>query len=255
MNIGPDTPAIVVGGASGLGAAVARHLAQSGAPVGILDLNAGGAQAVADEIGGHGVAADVTDPDSLATALLTLRKAQGQERILICCAGIAPAAKTVSRGAPHDAALFARVLNVNVAGTFTAASQSAAGMAGANPMGPDAERGVIVMTSSIAAYEGQMGQVAYGASKGAVAAMVLPMARDLASHGIRVMAIAPWVFATPMVTSFPQDVQDALARTSEFPRRLGAPREFAELATSIVGNAMLNGSVIRLDAATRMTSK
>jgi len=165
---------------------------------------------------------------------------------------IAPAAKTVSRGAAHDAELYARVVAINLIGTFNVASQSALGMSSAAPLNNDGERGVIINTASIAAYEGQMGQAAYASSKAGVAGLTLPMARDLAKSGVRVMAIAPGIFATPMVTGFPQDVQDALAQTSEFPKRLGRVAEFSSLVQHIATNTMLNGEVIRLDAATRM---
>lgn len=255
MRLDETTPVVVVGGASGLGEAVARHLARRGAPVGILDLDEVRARTVAEEIGARSERVDVTAPADLTATLERIRGVHGQERVLVCCAGIAPAARTVSRGVPHDPALFARTVGVNLIGTFNAASISAAGMAGLEPLGSDGERGVILLTSSIAAFEGQIGQVAYAASKGGVAGMILPMARDLAGHGIRVMAIAPGVFATPMVTGFAQEVQDALAQGSEFPKRLGRPAEFAELAATIIANPMLNGSLIRLDAATRMKSK
>ncbi len=168
------------------------------------------------------------------------------------CAGIAPAAKTVSRGAAHDAALFQKVINVNLVGSFNVSSQSALGMSETDPLNEDGERGVIINTASVAAFEGQIGQIAYGASKGGVAAMTIPMARDLAKLGIRVMAIAPGIFGTPMVTAFPQEVQDSLASNIPFRSRLGAPDEFAKLAVHIVENSFLNGEVIRLDGATRM---
>jgi NAD(P)-dependent dehydrogenase (short-subunit alcohol dehydrogenase family) len=170
----------------------------------------------------------------------------------VACAGIAPAAKTVSRGNAHDAALFARVIGINLVGSFNLASQSAAAMAGNEPEGADGERGVIIHTASVAAYDGQIGQTAYAASKGGVAGMVLPMARDLADKAVRVMAIAPGVFKTPMVEAFPQDVQDAIGAQVPFPSRLGDPDEFAALAQHIVENSMLNGGVIRLDGAIRM---
>lgn len=255
MRIGKDTPAIVSGGGSGLGAAVARALAEAGAPVGILDLNPDRGAALAAEIGGHFAACDIADPGAVASALEQLRRAQGQERICVSCAGIAPAARTVSRSGAHDPALFAQVIGVNLAGTFNLASQSAAGMATLAPLGQDGERGVIVNTASIAAWEGQIGQLAYAASKAGVAGMTLPMARDLAGLGIRVMAIAPGIFATPMVQAFPEEVQQALAATAAFPRRLGHVDEFAALTRHIVENAMLNGEVIRLDAATRLGAK
>ena len=255
MRIGADTPAVVTGGASGLGAAVTRALRAQGVPVGILDMNADAGQQFAEETGATFAQCDISDAGDVGTALDRLRARQGQERICINCAGIAPAAKTVSRGAAHDPSLYAKVVGVNLIGTFNVATQSALGMSGTEPQNDDGERGVIINTASIAAFEGQMGQLAYASSKAGVVGLTLPMARDLAKTGIRVVAIAPGIFATPMVTAFPQEVQDALARTSEFPQRLGRVEEFAELALHIVRNTMLNGEVIRLDAATRMQSK
>ncbi len=249
MKIGANTPVVVSGGASGLGAAVARHLTSLGAPVGVIDLKV---DATADHVAA--AQADISDPEQVAAALAQLRAANGQERICVNCAGIAPAAKTISRGAAHDAALFAKVVSVNLVGSFNVASQSALGMSETEP-GADDERGVIVNTASIAAYEGQMGQIAYAASKGGVAAMTLPMARDLAKSGIRVMSIAPGIFLTPMVSGMPPEVQDALAQISEFPKRLGKPEEFAQLVETIVTQPMLNGETIRLDAGTRMQAR
>lgn len=255
MKIGDSTPAIVTGGASGLGAAVAKALRDQNVPVGILDMNAEVGQTCADETGASFARCDISDAASVGAALESLRSAQGQERICINCAGIAPAAKTVSRGAAHDPGLYAKVIGVNLLGTFNVATQSALGMSSAEPLNEDGERGVIINTASIAAFEGQMGQLAYASSKAGVVGLTLPMARDLAKNGIRVVAIAPGIFATPMVMSFPSEVQDALSRISEFPQRLGRVEEFAELALHIARNTMLNGEVIRLDAATRMQAK
>ena len=252
MKISADSAAIVSGGASGLGLATARRLAGAGARVAILDLNEEAGTAAAAEIGGIFIATDVTQPDAVADALDSARAAYGTERICVACAGIAPAAKTVSRGNAHDAALFARVIGINLVGSFNLASQSAAAMTANAPEGSDGERGVIIHTASVAAYDGQIGQTAYAASKGGVAGMVLPMARDLADKAVRVMAIAPGVFKTPMVEAFPQEVQDAIGAQVPFPSRLGDPDEFAALAQHIVENSMLNGSVIRLDGAIRM---
>jgi NAD(P)-dependent dehydrogenase (short-subunit alcohol dehydrogenase family) len=207
---------------------------------------------VAAELGGTFARCDVADPASVAAALSWLRGAQGQERICINCAGIAPAQRTLSRGGAHDPAGFARVIGINLIGSFNVASQSAAGMATLDPLGDDAERGVIINTASIAAWDGQIGQAAYAASKAGVAGMTLPMARDLARIGIRVMAIAPGIFQTAMVSGFVPEVQEALARHAQFPARLGRPEEFAALACHIVENPMLNGEVIRLDAGARM---
>lgn len=249
MKLGPNTPVVVSGGASGLGAAVTEYFLSLGVPVGVLDLKT---DVVPD--GAHSAQCDISDPDAVSAALATLRAEQGQERLTVNCAGVAPSAKTVSRGAAHDAALYAKVIGVNLIGTFNVASQSALGMSTLDPL-EDGERGVIINTASIAAYEGQMGQIAYASSKGGVAAMTLPMARDMAKSGVRIMAIAPGVFLTPMVSGFPQEVQDALAQISEFPKRLGRPDEFARLVETIATNTMLNGEVIRLDAGTRMQAK
>ncbi|MBN9221250.1 MAG: SDR family NAD(P)-dependent oxidoreductase [Mesorhizobium sp.] len=255
MIWGKDTPALVTGGSSGLGAAVAKMLIAAGVPTGILDLNAESGAAFAGETGVAFARCDVADPSSVSEALTQLRNINGMERICVNCAGIAPAARTVSRDAPHDPALFQKVISVNLIGTFNVASQSAAGMSRQAPVNADGERGVIINTASIAAFEGQIGQVAYAASKAAVAGMTLPMARDLAKAGIRVVAIAPGIFQTQMVSGFSEDVQEALAKSAEFPRRLGRPDEYASLVRHVIDNTMINGEVIRLDAATRMATK
>lgn len=247
--------AIVTGGASGLGAAVATELANHGAKVCIFDMNAEAATTLAAKIGGTWQQVDVSDPDSVATGFESARASQGQERILVNCAGIGPASKTVSRGAPHDPALFAKVIGVNLLGSFYCASHAAAGMTAADPMEPDGQRGVIINTASVAAYEGQVGQVAYAASKGGIVGMTLPMARDLADKGVRVTTIAPGLFKTPLLAGLPQDVQDSLGAQVPFPSRLGDPTEFAALVYHITQNPMLNGEVIRLDGAIRMTPR
>lgn len=253
MRLGPDTPALVTGGGSGLGAATARALARRGAPVAVLDSDAAAAARVAGEVHGVALVADVTDPAGVAAALARAADAHGPARLLVTCAGIAPAARTVDRdGRPHDADLFARVLAVNLMGTFHAATQAAAAMRALDPLTPDGERGVIVTTASVAAFEGQIGQIAYAASKGAVAAMTLPMARDLAASGIRVTAIAPGLFLTPMLEGLPAETQASLGAQVPFPARLGDPAEFADLVLAIAANPMLNGGVIRLDGAIRM---
>ncbi|MBL4898043.1 MAG: SDR family NAD(P)-dependent oxidoreductase [Colwellia sp.] len=249
MKLGPLTPVVIAGGASGLGAAVAQHFVQQGIPVGVIDLNIDPAPKAVSK-----AQADITDPSQVADALVALRAAQGQERLTVNCAGIAPSCKTVSREQAHDFALFAKVIQINLIGTFNVASQSALGMSTLDPMA-DGERGVIINTASIAAFEGQIGQIAYAASKGGVASMTLPMARDLAKFGVRIMAIAPGVFLTPMISGMPQEVQDALAGISEFPKRLGNPEEFARLVETIATNTMLNGETIRLDGGTRMQAK
>lgn len=243
--------AVVTGGASGLGEATARMLAGAGATVAIFDMNAERGTAVAADIGGSFHLVDVADPTSVAQALQGLAP-----RICVNCAGIAPGAKTVNRdGNAHDAALFAKAININLIGTFNVASQCAALMVAADPLDEDGARGVIINTASVAAFEGQIGQTAYAASKGGVAALTLPMARDLSRNGVRVMGIAPGLFLTPMLEGLPQEVQDSLGAQAPFPARLGKPAEYAKLVQQIVENQMLNGEVIRLDAAIRMAPK
>lgn len=255
MQITENTVAVVSGGASGLGGAVAKALAAAGAKVGIFDLNEETGMAMAAEIGGTFAKVDVANPVSVAEGFETLRAAHGQEHIMVNCAGIAPASKTVSKGEPHNAEMFAKVITVNLIGTFNCASQAAAGMVAAEALNADGERGVIINTASIAAFDGQVGQLAYAASKGGVVGMTLPMARDLMRDGVRVMTIAPGIFKTPMVAGLPQEVQDSLGAQVPFPSRLGDPNEFANLARHIVENPMLNGEVIRLDGAIRMAPR
>jgi NAD(P)-dependent dehydrogenase (short-subunit alcohol dehydrogenase family) len=247
--------AVVSGGASGLGAATARKLTSMGAYVAIFDLNVAAGEAVAQELGGVFHCVDVADPASVADGFEAVVGAIGVPRIMINCAGIAPAMKTVSRGTPHDATTFEKTIQINLIGSFNCSSQAACLMAASDPCGPDDARGVIINTASVAAYDGQIGQVAYSASKGGIVGMTLPMARDLADKGIRVCAVAPGIFATPMVQGMPQDVQDALGAQVPFPRRLGAASEYADLVGHIVDNQMLNGEVIRLDGAIRMAPR
>ena len=247
--------AVVTGGGSGLGEATARALAEKGLKVAIFDRNAEAGQVVASDIGGLFCNADVTDTDSMTAAFGAARTAHGQERVLVSCAGIAPGAKTVSKGQPHDAQLFRTALDVNLFGVFLASSLAATGMSEADPLNEDGERGVIINTASIAAYDGQMGQIAYAASKAGIVGMTLPMARDLSRLGIRVMAIAPGLFMTPMLKGLPHEVQDSLGGQTPFPQRLGDPAEFAALVCSICENAMMNGEVIRLDGAIRMAAR
>lgn len=251
MKIGADTSAVITGGASGLGAAAARALAARGAPVTLLDLNADTGANLAAELGGRFVLTDVTDPAQVASAL------EGTApRICLTCAGIAPGGRTVSRdGTPHDAEMFQRAVAINLMGTFHALTQSAALMAGQEPLDKDGSRGVLISTASIAAYEGQIGQIAYAATKGAVASMTLPMARDLASAGIRVNSVAPGMFKTPMVAGLPPETQERLGAAVPFPARLGDPEEFAALVVHIVENQMLNGATLRLDGAIRLPPK
>lgn len=255
MKIDASVAAVVTGGASGLGAAAAAAFAALGARVTVFDLNAEAGEAHASAIGGLFQRVDVTDAASVAAGLDAAEAAHGVARVLVNCAGVAPAAKTVSRGAPHDPALFQRVIAVNLVGTFNCASQAAARMAAAEPATEDGERGVVVNTASVAAFDGQVGQIAYAASKGAVAAMTLPMARDLADKGVRVCAVAPGLFLTPMLEGLPPEVQASLGAQAPFPARLGAPSEYAALVRHIVENVMLNGEVIRLDAAIRMAPR
>ena len=247
--------AIVTGGASGLGAATAARLAEAGMKVTILDRDAEKGAAQAERIGGVFAAVDVADAASVATGIAAAEAAFGPLRVLVNCAGIGGAAKTVSNGAPHDPALFERILRVNLIGTFNCASQAAARMVAAAPVDADGARGVIVNTASVAAFDGQVGQLAYSASKGGIVGMTLPMARDLANKGIRVCAIAPGLFLTPLLHALPEEVQASLGAQVPFPSRLGDPAEYAEMVHHITRNPMLNGEVIRLDGAIRMAPR
>ncbi len=248
--------AIVTGGASGLGEATARMLAQNGAKVTIFDMDEARGAKVANKINGLFIKTDVSDAQSVSAAIRFASQKHGIARICVNCAGIATGGKTVDRdGNAHDAAAFTRVVQINLIGTFNVASQCAAGMVGADTLDDDGSRGVIINTASVAAFEGQVGQIAYGASKGAVAAMTLPMARDLSRNGIRVMAIAPGLFKTPMLAGLPDDIQDSLAQQVPFPQRLGDPSEYAALVQHIIENQQLNGEVIRLDGAIRMAAR
>jgi NAD(P)-dependent dehydrogenase (short-subunit alcohol dehydrogenase family) len=246
--------AIVTGGASGLGAATARALAAAGARVAILDVNEAEAAVVARDIGGLAVNCNVVDAESGERALAAARQAHGPARVLVTCAGVAPAAKIVGRNGPMALDAFRRVIDINLIGTFNILRLFAHDLEQMPPLAEN-ERGVIVLTASIAAYEGQIGQAAYAASKAAVVGLTLPAAREFAPYGIRVCAIAPGFFATPMIGAMPQAVQDAVAASVPFPSRLGRPEEFAKLALHIVENPMLNGEVIRLDGAVRMPPK
>lgn len=248
--------ALVTGGASGLGAATARALAQAGARVSILDINEAAASAVAREFGGRAIVCDIADAASVTAALAAAESAHGPARIVMNIAGIGTAKRIVGKGGQAaPLADFERVLRVNLVGTYNVCRLAAARLAALAPLVPDGERGVIVNTASVAAFDGQVGQEAYSASKGGVAAMTLPMARDLAQHGIRVCAIAPGLFATPLLKDLPEAVQQNLAASIPFPRRLGDPDEFARLALHILTNASLNGEVIRLDGALRMAPR
>ncbi len=247
--------AIVTGAASGMGAATARFLAARGARVAALDLNLEAAEAVASEFGGLAVACDVSDAASAEAAVADATAAHGPARILVNCAGIAPGKRIVGRDGPMPLADFTKAIEVNLVGSFNLMRLVAAGLAGLEPVNDSGERGVIVHTASIAAFEGQIGQCAYAASKGGIVGLTLPAARELARIGTRVVTIAPGLMETPMLLGFTREVQDSLAAQVPFPARLGRPAEFAELVGHVISNAMLNGSVIRLDGAIRMQPK
>jgi NAD(P)-dependent dehydrogenase (short-subunit alcohol dehydrogenase family) len=248
-----DNVFVVTGAASGLGAATARLLAGRGGKVVIADLNEAAGRALAAELNGTFVQCDVSREDD-AMATIDAATRMGVVRGLINCAGIAPAAKTVGKDGPHALDLFAKTVAINLIGTFNMIRLVAAAMA-ANPPNEEGERGVIVNTASVAAFDGQIGQAAYAASKAGVAGMTLPLARDLSRHAIRVMTIAPGIFETPMLLTMPPQVQEALGAMVPFPPRLGKPHEYAMLVEQILANPMLNGEVIRLDGAIRMQPK
>jgi NAD(P)-dependent dehydrogenase (short-subunit alcohol dehydrogenase family) len=246
--------AIVTGGASGLGAATARMLAAAGAKVALLDVNQKAAAEVAIDINGIAMACDVTDSVATERALAKAAADHGVARILINCAGVGPAKRIVGRDGPMPLAEFERVIAINLIGTFNAMRLAAAAM---QPLGTleDGERGVIVCTASVAAYEGQIGQAAYAASKGGVVGLVLPAAREFAQFGIRVNAIAPGIFSTPMLHALPDAAQQSLAAAVPFPKLLGQPAQFAALVRHIIENRYLNGETIRLDGALRMAPR
>ncbi|MFN0183260.1 MAG: 3-hydroxyacyl-CoA dehydrogenase [Aquabacterium sp.] len=244
---------IVTGGASGLGEGAARALADKGAKVVIADLQAGKGEAVAAALGGAFVKCDVTqEADGLAAVAQAL--SMGKLMGLVNCAGIAIGVKTVSKSGAHPLAQFSRVIGINLIGTFNMIRLAAEAMC-KNAPEPTGERGVLINTASVAAYDGQIGQAAYSASKGGVVGMTLPIARDLARDGIRVMTIAPGIFGTPMLFGMPKEVQDSLAASVPFPSRLGTPQDYGKLAVHIVENDMLNGETIRLDGAIRLAPK
>ncbi|WP_420407084.1 SDR family NAD(P)-dependent oxidoreductase [Hoeflea sp.] len=246
--------AIVTGGGSGLGAATARALAKAGAKVSLLDVNLEQAEAVASEIGGRAFSCDVSSAEAAEAAIAASAEEFGEARILINCAGIAPASRVVGREAPHDLDAFRKVIEVNLIGSFNMLRLFSDRASKLEPLA-DGERGVVISTASVAAFDGQIGQAAYSASKGGVHSMALPIARELARFGIRVMTIAPGIFATPMLLGMPQEVQDSLGASVPFPSRLGQPEEYARLAMHIIDNVMLNGETIRLDGAIRMAPK
>ena len=249
------TNALIVGGASGLGEATARRLHADGATVTIADLNADKGAALAAELGDRArfAEANVLEADQVEAAVAAAREG-GELRICVCCAGIGWAQRTVSKQGPHDLEIFSNVIKVNLIGTFNVLRLAAAAMVDNDP-DEEGERGVSVNTASIAAYDGQIGQIAYAASKAGIVGMTLPAARDLASRGIRVMAIAPGLFDTPLLAALPEPARQALGETSPFPSRLGRPSEFADLVAAIAANPMLNGETIRLDGAIRMPPK
>ncbi len=251
MDIG-GKGAIVAGGASGLGAATARALAAAGARVAILDINQAVAEETAAGIGGTAIPCDVTSAEGAERAVAAAVEAVGDPRLLVNCAGIGPAERIVGREGPQPLENFARCVNINVIGTFNMMRLVADRMSRTEPLDDDGERGVIVNTASVAAYDGQVGQAAYSASKGAIASMTLPSARELARFGIRVVAIAPGVFETPMLRGLPQPAQESLERATPFPSRLGTAEEYADFVMSILRNKMLNGEVVRLDGALRL---
>ena len=247
--------ALVTGGGSGLGEATARELARLGAKVAVLDLNLDNAKKVAADINGLAIQCDVSSGDSMQSAIEQAAAAHGPARILMQIAGIGSAKRVVGKdGSAAPLEDFIKVVNVNLIGTYNAARLFAAAAAKLDPL-QDGERGVMVFTASVAAFDGQVGQQAYSASKGGVVGMTLPMARDLAQHGIRVCTIAPGLFSTPLMRTLPEPVQASLAASIPFPSRLGKPEEFAELACHIVTNGHLNGEVIRLDGALRMAPR
>ncbi len=246
--------ALVTGAGSGLGGATAEKLAARGAKVALLDVNIDAAKAVAAKIGGIAIACDVTQSDATAAAIAQARAAHGPARILVNCAGIGPAKRIVGRDGPMPLADFERVIKVNLIGTFNAMRLAATDMQGLATL-DDGERGVIISTASVAAYEGQVGQAAYAASKGGVVALTLPAARELSQFGIRVNAIAPGIFATPMLQGLPKEVQQSLAAAVPFPKLLGLPAQYADLALHIIENRYLNGETIRLDGALRMAPR
>ncbi|MBB4575943.1 3-hydroxyacyl-CoA dehydrogenase [Rhizobium lentis] len=247
---------IVTGGSSGLGAATARMLVEAGGRVTIADLNAEAGEAIAREFGSEVrfVKADVSDGEGGAAVVAAAVEAFGGLRGLVNCAGVAPAEKVIGRDGPHRLESFARTIGINLIGTFNMIRLAAAAIQNSEP-DAEGERGAIVNTASVAAFDGQIGQAAYAASKGGVAAMTLPIAREFARHGIRVVSIAPGIFETPMMADMPAEVQEALGKSVPFPPRLGRPTEFAGLVRHVFENNMLNGEVIRLDGALRMGAR
>jgi NAD(P)-dependent dehydrogenase (short-subunit alcohol dehydrogenase family) len=260
MQLGKDTAAVITGGASGLGAATARRLAAKGVKVALFDLQEEKGEALARELGGVFCKVDVTKEDSVDEGFAKSRAAIGQERVLVACAGVGNAIKTASRSKedgslkhfPIDA--FNWVIQINLLGTFRCVAKSAAGMLSL-PVGADGDRGAMVMTASVAAVDGQVGQAAYSASKGGIVGMTLPIARDLSSEAIRINTILPGIFNTPLLQGAPQQVKDALSASVPFPKRLGDPDEYAHLALTMIENGYFNGEHVRLDGSIRMAPR
>ena len=246
--------AIVTGGASGLGAATARMLAEAGAKVTIFDVNAKAAAEVAIDIDGIAITCDVTDGAATEKAVASAAADHGIARIVVSCAGVGPAKRIVGRDGPMPLAEFARVVEINLIGTFNVMRLAAAAMQNVEPL-QDGERGIIVCTASVASYEGQIGQAAYAASKGGVVALVMPAAREFAQFGIRVNAVAPGIFSTPMLHALPEQAQQSLAASVPFPKLLGQPPQYAALVRHMIENRYLNGEVVRLDGALRMAPR
>lgn len=253
MNLA-NVAAIVTGGASGLGGATAVALAAAGAKVAVIDLNVTAAQEMALRIGGVAITCDVADAEAAEQGLAAATAAHGPARVLVNCAGIGNAGRIVGRDGPLGLSAFDRVVRVNLIGTFNMLRLAANAMSVLDPL-DDGERGVIINTASVAAFDGQIGQAAYAASKAGVVGMTLPAARELARYGVRVMTIAPGLFMTPMLRSLPPEIQQSLGASVPFPPRLGTPEEYAALALHIVANRMLNGETIRLDGALRMAPR
>lgn len=258
MKLTSDHAAIVTGGASGLGEASARMLAQHGVKVGIFDMNVERGEAVAKAIGGVFAKVNVADRDSVTQGFDTIRRAHGQERIMVNCAGIGGGIKTVSRkrdtGAitPHNLDAYIRIININLIGSFICASKSAAGMMSIEPLAPDGERGIIINTASVAAQDGQIGQVAYASSKGGILSMALPMARDLAREGIRVNTILPGFYETPIYEQMKPEVKENLRAHVQFPNRFGEPSEYGDVVKFMCEHSYINAEYIRTDAGARM---
>jgi NAD(P)-dependent dehydrogenase (short-subunit alcohol dehydrogenase family) len=248
-----DVPVIITGGGSGLGAATARAMAAKGAKVSVLDVRQENAEGVAKEIKGVALAADVTNEEQVKAAIAKAESAHGVARVLVNCAGVGNAARTIGKNGPFPLDIFSRVVAINLIGTFNVLRLFADRLATIEPIGE--ERGVVVNTASVAAFDGQIGQAAYSASKGGVVGMTLPVARDLASVFIRVNTIAPGLFLTPLLMGLPQEARDSLGKQVPHPARLGDPSEYANLAVHIVENPMLNGETIRLDGAIRMAPR